>query len=190
MRKWSSPRRKIIIIIGVLISLWLINRIFFGISFDFFAKQRLDAAKAAWENQHIRDYRMIIEVRGGFILPTQYEVTIRDNQVIDAGQRLAISLVNPDYVPSSEQFSPVPVENASQYTMDNLFSSANSKVANDAFVHINNACNRYVVDFDPRMSFVNLYANKCDGSLLGCQMRECESTYRVIELEPLSAENN
>ena len=104
----------------------------------------------------------------------------------EAGERLAISLVNPDYDPSGEPFSPVPVENASQYTMDRLFSYANHTLSNESFVHVNNACNRYVVDFDPKMSFVNLYANKCHGSLLGCHMGECEITYRVIELELLS----
>lgn len=189
MRKWVQKHRKVVIFAAIVAMLWLCNWFFFGLSFDFFAKERLLSAKTAWENQNIRDYRMIVEFAGGFTLRTQYLVTVRDNQVIEAAQKGMFDLIDRDYDPETVPFSPMSVENASRFTIDTLFSYATSKLANDTFVHINDACNRYEADFDPKMSFINRYSNWCDGSLLGCAMGECAFTYRVVELEPLSTDS-
>jgi hypothetical protein len=190
MRKWIQKHRKTVIFAAIVAILWLCNWLLFGFSFDFFAKQRLLSAQAAWDSQNIRDYRLIIEFSGGFTLRTRYLVTVRDNKVVEAAQKGMFDLIDRDYDPEKVPFSPMPVENASRFTINTLFTYASSKLTNDTFVHINDACNRYEADFDPQMSFINLYSNWCDGSLLGCAMGECTFTYRVIELEPLSEDTD
>jgi hypothetical protein len=189
MRNWIQKHRKAVTIsVGIITILWLFNWLLLGISLDFFAKERLFSAKTAWESQNIRDYRMIIEFSGGFTMRTQYQVTVHDNKVIEAAGKGMVDWRDLNYDPTNVPFSPMDVENADRFTIDNLFQFASNTVSGDTFFHVNNACHRYEADFDPKMSYINVYSNWCDGSVLGCNMGECAFTYRVIELEPLTAD--
>lgn len=183
----ARHRKRLFWVVGIVIALLLFNWIFLGYSVDFFAKERLLAAKAAWNEAHIQDYRAIVEFSGGFQYRTQYLITVQNGIVIYASQKV-MSTIDPQYNPDEQPFSSMPPEDAQRYMIDNIFESAIYDLRNSNFVHVNEACSRIEIDFDPLLRYINRYGSLCDGSLLGCAIGECAFLYKVIELEPLPPE--
>ena len=110
----------------------------------------------------------------------QYSVTVKQSKVVDAS-------VLPALLHADGAFKSIPPIQAAEYTVDQMFVSTASELANVPEVSVSWCpMTKYTLEFDPELGYIKtFFADSCQRGPLCSAVSECMVGFKVIDLQLL-----
>jgi hypothetical protein len=155
---------------------------------SFFSAQRFVEAQRQWQNNNMQDYEAVIQVMLPLIGLYEYRSVVHDGQVVEIGRRGGLRMPGidstSDYAP--ESFEPIPLEEASHYTIDGLMSFARDAVGDAPPIEIRSCGGPYWdAEYDSEYGYIRSLRMSCGGGFLGCTISDCSGGYTLLNFTPL-----
>jgi hypothetical protein len=149
----------------------------FGMSLDIGLARRISAARAAWDNHHVTNYRAFVRVID-YNRPALGDITVvvKDGKLVEASTTPAQS--------GNLAGNPLPADEGPNYTINGLFDYASTQVADlpDIYFAAQNGYH-YSLTINPELNYIEEFkVDVCGRGPLAASLGECRWGFDVLDV--------